>query len=122
VLNYTWGEETSDGLNEPADRIPPLNGFIGYQRQINDKWSINPKIVYATTQDRLSGRDIRDVRIHPDGTGGFVTYNIYANWDVSTNSRVRFGFENIFDKKYREHGSGLEAAGRNLHVSFNHMF
>jgi len=122
VLNYTWGEETTDDINEPADRIPPINGFIGYERKINDKWNINPKIIYATTQDRLSARDIRDVRIHPNGTGGFVTYNIYANWKVSGASNVRFGLENIFDKKYREHGSGLEAAGRNLHASFNYLF
>jgi len=122
VLNYTWGEETTNDLSEPADRIPPLNGSISYQRKINEKWSINPKIIYASTQDRLSARDIRDVRIHPNGTGGFVTYNIYANWKLSGASNVRFGFENIFDKKYREHGSGLEAAGRNLHASFNYLF
>ncbi|MFK8011549.1 MAG: TonB-dependent receptor plug domain-containing protein [Marinicellaceae bacterium] len=122
VLNYTWGEETTGDLSEPADRIPPLNGFIGYQKQINDDWSINPKIIYATTQDRLSARDVRDARIHPNGTGGFVSYNVYANWKLSGASNVRFGFENIFDKKYREHGSGLEAAGRNLHASFNYLF
>jgi outer membrane receptor protein involved in Fe transport len=122
VLNYTWGEETTNEISEPADRIPPLNGFVGYKRQLNDKWSINPKIIYSSTQDRLSARDIRDVRIHPNGTGGFVTYNMYANWKLSGASNVRFGLENIFDKKYREHGSGLSAAGRNLHASFNYLF
>jgi outer membrane receptor protein involved in Fe transport len=122
VINYTWGEETSDGISEPADRIPPLNGFIGYKKDLNDKWSINPKIVYANTQDRLSSRDVRDARIHPNGTGGFVSYNFYANWDFAGNAKVRFGIENIFDKKYREHGSGLEAAGRNFHASINYLF
>jgi outer membrane receptor protein involved in Fe transport len=122
VMNYTWGEETTAEISEPADRIPPLNGYFGYKRKINEKWSINPKIIYASTQDRLSSRDVRDIRIHPNGTGGFVTYNIYANWKVTGASNVRFGFENIFDKKYREHGSGLSAAGRNLHASFNYLF
>ncbi len=122
VVNYTWGEETLNSISEPADRIPPLNGFIGYSKPINDKWSINPKIIFADTQDRLSSRDIRDPRIHPNGTGGFVTYNLYFNWKLSDTSKVRFGLQNIFDKKYREHGSGLEAAGRNFHASFNHLF
>jgi len=122
VINYTWGEETSNGETEAADRIPPLNGFVGYKRKLNDKWSINPKIIYAATQNRLSGRDFSDPRINPNGTGGFVSYNFYANWKLSGTSNVRFGLENIFDKKYREHGSGLEAAGRNFHVSFNHLF
>ncbi|MCF6318099.1 MAG: TonB-dependent receptor [Proteobacteria bacterium] len=122
VVNYTWGEEALNNISEPADRIPPLNGFIGYSQPINNKWSINPKIIFADTQDRLSSRDTRDPRIHPDGTGGFVTYNLYLNWKISGTSKVRFGLENIFDKKYREHGSGLEAAGRNFHASFNHLF
>ncbi len=122
VVNYTWGEETFNNISEPADRIPPLNGFIGYSKPINDKWSINPKIILAGTQDRLSARDIRDPRIHPNGTGGFVTYNLYINLKLTGASKVRFGLENIFDKKYREHGSGLEAAGINFHASFNHLF
>jgi len=122
VLNYTWGAETSDGNTEPADRIPPLNGFIGYKRQLNEQWSINPKIIYSSTQDRLSTRDVSDPRINPNGTGGFITYNVYLNWKLSGAAKFRFGLENLFDKKYREHGSGLEAAGRNFHTSFNYLF
>ena len=122
VLNYTWGEETSNGISEAADRIPPLNGFIGYKKKLNSKWSLNPKIIYAATQDRLSARDTRDVRINPEGTGGFITYNIYANWKPTGTTNIRFGLENLFDKKYREHGSGLEAAGRNFQASFNYLF
>jgi outer membrane receptor protein involved in Fe transport len=122
VINYTWGEEDSGTEVEPADRIPPLNGLISYERQLNDKWSINPKIVFSDTQDRLSSRDSRDPRINPNGTGGFTTYNFYANLKVSDKSDLRFGLENIFDKKYREHGSGLDATGRNVHISFNQEF
>jgi len=122
VINYTWGEETSNGISEPADRIPPLNGFIGYKRQLTDKWSINPKIIYSGTQERLSARDSRDPRINPEGTGGFVSYNFYSNFKLTGTTNIRFGLENIFDKKYREHGSGIEAAGRNFHASFNYLF
>ena len=122
VINYTWGEESSATHSESADRIPPLNGMLGYKLHFNDKWSINPKIVYAATQKRLSARDIRDPRINPNGTGGFASYNFYVNYKVSDDANFRFGLENMFDKKYREHGSGLEAAGRNYHASFNYHF
>lgn len=122
VLNYTWGEEMFSDFSEPADRIPPLNGFIGYRKKLTDSWEINPKIIFSGTQDRLSSRDIGDPRINPMGTGGFVTYNFYSTWNLPNHTNIRMGIENIFDKKYREHGSGLEAAGRNLHVSVNHMF
>jgi outer membrane receptor protein involved in Fe transport len=122
VINYTWGEEDSGFEKEPADRIPPLNGLISYERQLNDKWSINPKINFSDTQDRLSSRDSGDARINPNGTGGFTSYNLYANLKVTEKSDLRLGLENIFDKKYREHGSGLDAAGRNFHISFSQKF
>ncbi|HFC30049.1 MAG TPA: TonB-dependent receptor, partial [Oceanospirillales bacterium] len=122
VINYTWGEESSPIHSEAADRIPPLNGMFGYKWQINNKWSINPKIVYAATQNRLSARDIRDPRINPNGTGGFASYNFYVNYKLNPEAALRFGVENIFDKKYREHGSGLAAAGRNYHASLNYHF
>lgn len=122
VLNYTWGEEKSELLTEPADRIPPLNGYIGYKKHLSNKWTINPKIIFADTQNRLSGRDISDPRINPFGTGGFVTYNLYSTWKLNSGANIRLGLENIFDKKYREHASGLEAAGRNYHASFNYLF
>jgi outer membrane receptor protein involved in Fe transport len=122
VLNYTWGEEKSEGLKEPADRIPPLNGYLGYKKHLSNKWTINPKIIFADTQNRLSSRDISDPRINPFGTGGFVTYNLYSTWKLNSGANIRLGLENIFDKKYREHASGLEAAGRNYHASFNYLF
>ncbi|HHL32209.1 MAG TPA: TonB-dependent receptor, partial [Oceanospirillales bacterium] len=122
VLNYIWGQESTDNFSEAADRIPPVNGFIGYKRKLNQKWAINAKLVFSATQDRLSSRDIRDPRINPNGTGGFTTYNIYANWNFSESALLRFGLENLFDKRYREHGSGLEAAGRNFHASINYQF
>ena len=122
VVNYTWGEERSGDDLEPADRIPPLNGFISYEYFINSSWSINPKITFSDTQDRLSARDIRDIRINPTGTGGFTNYNFYAKYQVAALAKIRMGVENIFDKKYREHGSGLDAAGRNYHVSYVQEF
>lgn len=122
LINYTWGEEESNAVKEPADRIPPLNGFLSYEYRFDSQWSLNPKIIFSDRQDRLSNRDTRDPRINPNGTGGFTTYNFYAKYQLTDESKIRVGIENIFDKKYREHGSGLNAAGKNLHISYSQEF
>jgi len=121
-LTYTWGEEESDGVEGAADLIPPAFGVIGYQQPVSADWRLKGQIRYATTQDRLSARDLRDARINPNGTGGFTAYDTYATWYTDYGITMRFGIENIFDKKYREHASGLDAPGRNYHISVNYQF
>lgn len=121
-FTYTHGTEESDDGNGPADRIPPSFGVIGFQQDLNDDWKYRSQARYASTQDRLSARDLNDARINPFGTGGFVVYDTHFTWQHSINGQVRLGVENIFDKKYREHASGLDAPGRNYHVSFYYDF
>ncbi len=121
-ITYTHGtEETIDGTG-PADRIPPAFGVLGYQQDLSDRWDMRSQVRYASTQDRLSARDLSDPRINPFGTGGFVVYDTHFTWQQGINGQVRLGVENIFDKKYREHASGLDAPGRNYHVSFYYDF
>ena len=102
----------------PADRIPPLNGRLGLRYVPNEAWSIEPFIVFADSQTRLSPRDIRDVRIDPNGTSGWLTANLLLSWQPDERWRINAAFENLFDKQYRHHGSGIDAVGRNLTVSF----
>ncbi|MCB1584402.1 MAG: TonB-dependent receptor [Xanthomonadales bacterium] len=121
-LTITRGTEDTDNGEGPADRIPPAFGVLGYQQELNERWKMRSQVRYAATQDRLSARDLTDPRINPFGTGGFVVYDTHFTWQHSINSQVRLGVENIFDKKYREHASGLDAPGRNYHVSFYYDF
>ncbi|MFC3195058.1 TonB-dependent receptor plug domain-containing protein [Marinicella sediminis] len=121
-LTYTHGdEETEDGAGA-ADRIPPTFGVIGYQQDLSDRWKMRSQVRFAETQDRLSARDLSDPRINPFGTGGFVVYDTHFTWQQGIDRQVRLGVENLFDKKYREHASGLDAPGRNYHVSFYYDF
>ncbi len=121
-VTYTRGTEESEDDEGPADRIPPTFGVIGYQQDLNNQWNVRSQVRFANTQDRLSARDLRDVRINPFGTGGFVVYDTHFTWQPAINSQIRLGVENIFDKKYREHASGLDAPGRNYHVSLYYDF
>jgi outer membrane receptor protein involved in Fe transport len=119
IVNFAYGEETeADSSAVPADRIPPLNGRAGLRYEPNETLTIESFVVFADSQSRLSPRDIRDVRIDPDGTPGWLTVNVRATWRPDDRWRINAGLENIFDEQYRHHGSGIDAAGRNLTLSF----
>lgn len=119
MINYSRGEEKDSGSpTVPADRIPPLNGRVGLRYVPDEAFTIEPFIVFADSQTRLSPRDIRDVRIDPNGTSGWLTANIRVTWQPDERWSISAGLDNIFDKQYRHHGSGLDAVGRNLIVSF----
>ncbi len=122
TATHTYGTEDTPEGSGPADRIPPTFGVLGYQQSISNAWHIKSQIRYAATQDRLSERDQGDPRINPFGTGGFVVYDTHFTWYSDHDYRIRMGIENLFDKKYREHASGLDAPGRNYHVSFHYQF
>lgn len=115
VLNATRGEETdAEGLETPGDRIPPLNGRIGITWRPAEPWSVESYFLFAARQDRLSPRDRVDPRIDPDGTAGWVTVNLAIGWQARPGLRLGLRLENLADEAYREHGSGIDAPGRNL--------
>ena len=121
-LTYTHGEtEFSDSQKEPADRIPPLNGKASW-RYNNDKWWLGTEIFFASGQDRLSARDVRDPRINPLGTTGWGIINTVWGMQLNQQWTVNGRFNNILDKAYRSHGSGLDAAGRHLKISVDYEF
>ena len=118
VLNYTWGEQRIDGLpTEPADRIPPLSGRFDITYDPGASFQVSAWLRFAGAQDRLSARDVRDVRIDPTGTSGWATMGARASWDYRNRWQVTLGVENVFDKQYRVHGSGLDAPGQNVLLS-----
>jgi outer membrane receptor protein involved in Fe transport len=120
VLNYTRGDERdSTGRKFPADRVPPLNGKLGMVFEPREGLSINGYALFAVEQDRLSPRDVGDPRINPDGTPGWGTLNVLLSWKANTNLQLGLKLENLGDKAYREHGSGIDAAGMNIGVWVN---
>lgn len=118
VVNYLRGEQEDEaGMTVPGDRIPPLNGRLAMTWRTSYSFSLEPYLVFAAGQDRLSPRDVRDPRIDPLGTPGWMTTNLRADWDVSETWQLSVTLENLFDKSYRAHGSGIDSVGRNLIVS-----
>jgi outer membrane receptor protein involved in Fe transport len=112
TLNYTRGEEEKQGQTRPANRVPPLNGQLGATWRVGRTWTAEPYVLFADRQDHLDDDDLGDVRIDPNGTAGWVTANLRLGWTPSDGSRLQLLLQNLLDAGYREHGSGIDAAGR----------
>ena len=122
VINYTRGsEDTGNGATVPADRVPPLNGRIGLAYN-KGSFRLEPRVDFASRQDRLSPRDEEDPRINPQGTESWITLNLLLSWQASPNIELGLRLENLADRNYREHGSGIDATGRNIGFWFNSLF
>ena len=117
-LTYTRGEQRVTGsAEEPADRIPPLSGFINLEYAPESLFGFDAWVSMAGAQDRLSARDVRDSRIDPDGTPGWASFGARAHWRPTDAWRVTLELANVLDAGYRVHGSGIDATGRNATLS-----
>ena len=122
TATYTRGEEDTDTGTMPADRIPPLYGKLGARWQIREALGVEAYGLYAARQDRLSARDLVDPRVNPQGTAGWATLNARVSWRASERFNLSLRAENLGDKHYREHGSGLDEPGRNFILTADYSF
>ena len=117
-LTYTRGDQQVAGSpEEPADRVPPLSGFISLEYAPESVFSFEAWASMAGAQDRLSARDVRDSRIDPNGTPGWASFGASAHWRPTDAWRVSLELANVLDASYRVHGSGIDATGRNATLS-----
>ena len=126
---------------ERIRREPPLNGILGL------RWHPPAERYWggffmrgATEQRRLNRSDIRDPRIPGttreysevefdsdgnaigEGSPGWFTLNLRGGMQVTEYSQLTLALENLLNKRYREHGSGINAPGFNVIVSLNNLF
>jgi outer membrane receptor protein involved in Fe transport len=126
-VSYAWGEaELPSGQSEPLSRIPPLFGTtkIRYDHSLPKRWRafVETYIRWARTQRRLSARDEEDSRIPAGGTPGWWTWNLRAGLADDGHHRLAVAVENLLDRRYKYHGSGLYASGLNALVSYEAGF
>jgi len=123
VLNYTWGTQSIESESlEPADRIPPLSGMISARFSHSPGVAIEGLLRFAALQDRLSARDAGDSRIDPNGTSGWGILGFRSSWQAADHWTMSAGIDNLLDKQYRAHGSGIDAEGRNFSASVNYRW
>ncbi len=118
--SWTRGEDTI--TSDPLTRIPPLKGILGGRWTPARSVWLEAYSLFAGRQDRLSPEDRRDPRIRPEGTAGFVTVNLRGGLDLPRLGTLTIGLENLTNKAYRWHGSGIDAPGRNLVIGIERSF
>ena len=114
TLNYSHGEEELAGDVSPANRVPPLSGQFDLRYLPASNLELRLTLNYADRQDRLAPSDVRDSRIDPDGTPGWSTSDFQLRWWNIHGTEISAGVRNLFDEAYREHGSGIDGAGRGV--------
>lgn len=105
---YTYGQNVS--ANEPFRRIPPLNGRLGLTYGRNGWWA-RAEGLWAGAQRRLAKGDTEDNRMAKGGTPGWKIINLNGGyrWKCLT---VSAELQNLTNKPYRTHGSGVDGVGR----------
>lgn len=106
---YTYGTQTD--RNEPMSRIPPLRGNLRAYFE-KSRWRLASIFTWAERQDRLSPRDLDDSRIPADGTPGYGVLHLRSRYQITDQIGVNLALENVFDKLYKAHGSGIFEPGR----------
>lgn len=110
-MQWTWGENRT--VKEPLSRIPPLAGQAGVQFQVSRNLWAGISYQWSTSQHRISRRDIADSRIGPGGTDGWGIVNLKSGWEAGR-LRCIVLLENLMDRLYKTHGSGIYSPGRNF--------
>jgi hemoglobin/transferrin/lactoferrin receptor protein len=116
-LAWTHGEELV--IAQPLRRIPPLNGIVKLAWRPRARVWAEGLTALATRQDRLAPGDKTDPRIPIGGTPGFVTFILRGGVRLDHNVRIGVRLENLTDRTFRTHGSGIDRPGRNLVVGID---
>lgn len=99
----------------PLSRVPPTQGILGLRcRPRGTSRYLDFYTWMSDRQNRLDPvRDFRDERIPLGGTPGFATLNARFGQSFGCCNQHKFGvsFENITDKDYLVHGSGVLGTG-----------
>jgi hemoglobin/transferrin/lactoferrin receptor protein len=116
----TVGTEQITG--DPLRRIPPTNGTAILAWSSGPRFWAEGATVFASRQSRLAPGDLTDTRIPVGGTPGFVTVNARGGVSINRTLDITLGLENLTNRTYRTHGSGIDAAGTNVILGANWAF
>ena len=122
-------------------REPPLNGILGIQWEpLHTRFWMSAFVRGAAEQRRLNRSDIRDPRMPGKtrdpaevefdsngnavdaGTPGWWTLNVRGGVKLFDYTRLTLSLENLLDRRYRPHGTGVNAPGFNVSVSLDNRF
>jgi TonB-dependent heme/hemoglobin receptor len=117
---WTRGEDSNTG--EPLRRIPPLNGVLRLRYDWSARLWSELAAVHADRQRRLAPGDLTDPRIPAGGTPGYGVFHFNLGWKPARGHELLATIENLGDKLYKTHGSGIYAPGRGFNLTYRATF
>ncbi|MDA3925437.1 MAG: TonB-dependent receptor [Kiritimatiellae bacterium] len=119
----TYPTSDPEKVTEVIDRLMPLTGTLGLRWNATDRCWIETFVAMADKADKLSTRDKSDTqRIPPGGTPGYAVFTLRGGCRITDQLNLSVACENIGDKNYRIHGSGLNESGRNFILAADYRF
>ena len=130
--NFTWMEGRVEAplvvggpvQTDPVSRLMPITVHAGlrWQHPGGKVWAEFAATI-AAKQDQLAPNDRLDTqRIPPGGTPGYDVYHLRAGWRPCRNTSLTAAVENLANRDYRIHGSGVNEPGRNFIVTAEFRF
>jgi outer membrane receptor protein involved in Fe transport len=124
--NFWHIRGTNEITDAPLSRIPPTQGILGLRYDDRENRQYFDVYSWASArQDRLDPvRDLTDERIPVGGTPGFATLNFRMGrvFGRRGQHRVSLSLENITDKAYLVHGSGVLGTGATARLGYSWLF
>ncbi|MDF3130468.1 TonB-dependent receptor [Kiritimatiellaeota bacterium B1221] len=122
LVDATKDVPQADGtvLEDNISRANRLYGRVGIKVQRESNWWALLQMRWHADYDEVSSDDGSDIRLtvagNPDGSmPGYEVFDVMLGWE-SDDGKINLSLyvENLADETYREIGSGVDAAGRNL--------
>jgi iron complex outermembrane receptor protein/hemoglobin/transferrin/lactoferrin receptor protein len=109
-----WGQTRDPNPRVPLSRIPPANGTVEVRAVAPLGFYGGWALRWALEQTRLSVADRSDYRIPNGGTPGYAVFDLRAGFRFRRNVVVTVVLENVMNRPWRSHGSGVNGAGRGV--------
>lgn len=119
---YSWIHGTNLTKDEPMRRIPPMSGSLTLRYQPAERYWVEAYGLFAGRQDRLSEKDRDDARIPEKGTPGYAVFGLSGGVRIVKGLEAILVAENIGDKTYKTHGSGIFGPGTNMMLGVRYTF
>lgn len=124
--NFWHTRGTNEVTGAPLSRVPPTQGILGLRYDDPSGLSYFDVYTWASArQNRLDTvRDVTDERIPIGGTPGFATLNLRMGrtFGACRQHRLSVSGENLTDKDYLVHGSGVLGTGATARLGYSWIF
>ena len=111
-----WGQFPDPNPRVPLSRIAPTNGTLETRWSFLGSFYAGWALRWALAQHRLAVSDRADYRIPNGGTPGYAIFDLRAGYRLRRALIVNVVLENIMNRPYRAHGSGVNGAARSISV------